>query len=146
MKNYDVASKIMKINAILEIIIDMHNNKNIIFGTIVSDDDSYAKIWLVKNKRKWKEENNGRHLLPIYLICFLADPNYCKKVDGILFYEMATVSQKVSEIDKLSYKDLINYIYRVRLRVSTNPNFNPNPIYSYTSHCIHGNLVPQFSP
>ena len=43
-KNYDVASKIMKINAILEIIIDMHNNKNIIFGTIVSDDDSYAKI------------------------------------------------------------------------------------------------------
>ena len=52
-KNYDGASKSMEVHAILDIVIDMYDNKNVTIGTIVSDDDSTMRARL---QHSWAEK------------------------------------------------------------------------------------------
>ena len=50
-KKYSDASKIMKVHTILDVVIDMHKNKNITIVTIVSDDDIMIQAQLTYSQQ-----------------------------------------------------------------------------------------------
>ena len=117
-KNYSGSSKSMEVQAILELTIQMWQEKNCCIGTIVSDDDTTMSLQLQHSYKEkvatgkmtneqWPKTNNGNKKadngrLPLHIPppTFLADPNHRNKGVGKQLYAMANAARKISTIDK----------------------------------------------
>jgi len=133
-KNHDGSSKSMEPEAILKLVIDLFENRDICIRRIVSDDDCSMKKTMRHNykllvslglldKKDWPDnelgnkKSSGKLPVEIEEPTFLADFNHRVKSVGRALYELAVMGKKKSPVTKDLAKRIKGYWSKILKQV-----------------------------
>lgn len=108
-KNHHGSSKSMEVDGILEMVIRLHDEKNVRINSITADDDTTMIAHLTHPliSNNGKQTNKGRLPTHIPIPIHQADPSHRKKVIGTHLYALATAPKKVSTVQKSDVEKIL---------------------------------------